>query len=114
MARQLKRWESPRREGRNDKGRGGTARKRQRQKQLKTLAKKLKQQDNHYNDRQDNHPDQNRSSDNHHRIKEGREPRFSSLFNYELKCELNRQAKTQFTKLHLRNLRSWLSPTQVC
>ncbi|KHG42740.1 hypothetical protein OA07_03180 [Aphanizomenon flos-aquae 2012/KM1/D3] len=26
---QLKRWESPRREGRNDKGRGGAARKRQ-------------------------------------------------------------------------------------
>ncbi|NJO42312.1 MAG: hypothetical protein HC769_05760 [Cyanobacteria bacterium CRU_2_1] len=44
MARQLKRWESPRKEGRNTKGRGGSARKRQRQKQLKLLAQKLKQQ----------------------------------------------------------------------
>lgn len=43
MAQQLKRWESPRRQGRNDKGRGGSARKRQRQKQLKALAQKLKQ-----------------------------------------------------------------------
>lgn len=44
MAQHLKRWESPRRQGRNDKGRGGSARQRQRQKQMKTLAKKLKQQ----------------------------------------------------------------------
>lgn len=43
MSRQLKRWESPRREGRNDKGRGGSARQRQRQKQLKALKQKLKQ-----------------------------------------------------------------------
>jgi hypothetical protein len=41
----LKRWESPRREGRNHKGRGGSARKRQRQKQFKNLAKRLKQDD---------------------------------------------------------------------
>lgn len=44
MAQRLKRWESPRREGRNDKGRGGTARQRQKQKQMKQLRKKLKQQ----------------------------------------------------------------------
>lgn len=44
MAERLKRWESPRRRGRNDKGRGGSARKRQRQKQIKNLVKKLKQQ----------------------------------------------------------------------
>lgn len=42
---QLKRWESPRREGRNDKGRGGSARQRQKQKQLKQLKQKLKQSD---------------------------------------------------------------------
>ena len=34
MARQLKRWESPRKEGRNTKGKGGSARQRQRRKQL--------------------------------------------------------------------------------
>jgi hypothetical protein len=39
---QLKRWESPRREGRNDKGRGGSARQRQKQKQMKALRQKLK------------------------------------------------------------------------
>ncbi len=43
MSQHLKRWESPRRRGRNDKGRGGSARQRQRQKQLKQLRKKLKQ-----------------------------------------------------------------------
>ncbi|MEA5580836.1 hypothetical protein VB620_05715 [Nodularia harveyana UHCC-0300] len=41
----LKRWESPRREGRNDKGRGGSARKRQLKKQRQMLLKKLKQAD---------------------------------------------------------------------
>lgn len=41
MARMLKRWESPRREGRNDKGRGGTARQRQLRKQAQRLRKKL-------------------------------------------------------------------------
>ena len=41
----LKRWESPRREGRNDKGRGGSARKRQLKKQRQMLRQKLK--DNH-------------------------------------------------------------------
>ena len=38
----LKRWESPRREGRNDKGRGGSARARQLKKQEQMLRKKLK------------------------------------------------------------------------
>ncbi|HYW21097.1 MAG TPA: hypothetical protein VE956_17710 [Nodularia sp. (in: cyanobacteria)] len=40
---QIKRWESPRREGRNDKGRGGAARKRQLKKQRQMLRQKLKQ-----------------------------------------------------------------------
>lgn len=80
MARQLKRWESPRREGRNDKGRGGAARKRQRQKQIKNLMKKLKQQDDRTgkNHNSDNNFDS--SFDNPYRTQEGREPRFSSLF----------------------------------
>ena len=41
----LKRWESPRREGRNDKGRGGSARARQLKKQAQMLRKKLKEND---------------------------------------------------------------------
>jgi hypothetical protein len=48
MAR-LKRWESPRREGRNDKGKGGSARQRQRRKQFQALRKKLKEQSDHQN-----------------------------------------------------------------
>jgi hypothetical protein len=44
MAQRLKRWESPRREGRNDKGRGGSARHRQLKKQTQALRKKLKDQ----------------------------------------------------------------------
>lgn len=39
----LKRWESPRRQGRNDKGKGGAARKRQLKKQQQMLRKRLKQ-----------------------------------------------------------------------
>ena len=42
MAQRLKRWESPRRQGRNDKGKGGSARARQLRKQQKMLRKKLK------------------------------------------------------------------------
>ncbi|MEM8640674.1 MAG: hypothetical protein AAGG51_17930 [Cyanobacteria bacterium P01_G01_bin.54] len=41
---QLKRWESPRRQGRNHKGKGGAARQRQLKKQHKLWCKKLKQQ----------------------------------------------------------------------
>lgn len=46
MAQQLKRWESPRRSGRNDKGKGGSARQRQRRKQFQRLRQQLKQQSN--------------------------------------------------------------------
>jgi hypothetical protein len=43
MAQRLKRWESPRRQGRNDKGKGGSARARQLKKQQQTLRKKLQE-----------------------------------------------------------------------
>ncbi|GAB4141850.1 MAG: hypothetical protein Fur0046_18040 [Cyanobacteria bacterium J069] len=43
MSQQLKRWESPRRQGRNAKGKGGSARQRQLRKQFKALSQKLKQ-----------------------------------------------------------------------
>jgi hypothetical protein len=43
MARMLKRWESPRREGRNHKGKGGSARQRQLKKQTQQLRKKLQE-----------------------------------------------------------------------
>ena len=44
----LKRWESPRKQGRNDKGKGGSARKRQLKKRQQMLRKRLKgnRQDN--------------------------------------------------------------------
>ena len=41
----LKRWESPRREGRNDKGRGGAARARQLKKQAQMMRQRLKEGD---------------------------------------------------------------------
>jgi hypothetical protein len=50
MAQQLKRWESPRRQGRNHKGKGGSARQRQLQKRLQNLRHQLTQ-----NDRGSNH-----------------------------------------------------------
>ena len=43
MVQRLKRWESPRRQGRNDKGKGGSARSRQLKKQTQMLRKKLKE-----------------------------------------------------------------------
>ncbi len=43
MARMLKCWESPRREGRNHKGKGGSARQRQLKKQTQMLRKKLQE-----------------------------------------------------------------------
>ncbi|NEQ73109.1 MAG: hypothetical protein F6K23_08470 [Okeania sp. SIO2C9] len=46
MAQRLKRWESPRYQGRNIKGRGGTARLRQVKKQQQQLRKNLKNQEN--------------------------------------------------------------------
>ncbi|MEH2315473.1 MAG: hypothetical protein V7K35_29610 [Nostoc sp.] len=49
----LKRWESPRKEGRNDKGRGGSARKRQLKKQRQMLRQKLKES---------NKPDNNKNN----------------------------------------------------
>ncbi len=42
MTQRLKRWESPRRQGRNDKGKGGSARARQLRKQQQMLRQKLK------------------------------------------------------------------------
>jgi len=39
---QLKRWESPRKAGRNDKGRGGSARQRQLRKRNQVLRQRLK------------------------------------------------------------------------
>lgn len=44
MAQRLKCWESPRNEGRNDKGKGGSARQRQLKKRTQMLRQKLKDQ----------------------------------------------------------------------
>jgi hypothetical protein len=54
MSQRLKRWESPRKQGRNDKGRGGSARKRQLDKRERMLRQKLKDgsKDNNTKDRQ--------------------------------------------------------------
>ncbi len=42
MAQRLKSWESPRYQGRNDKGKGGSARQRQLRKQMQRLRQNLK------------------------------------------------------------------------
>ncbi len=47
----LKRWESPRKEGRNEKGRGGSARKRQLKKQRQMLRQKFKEANKPNNNR---------------------------------------------------------------
>jgi hypothetical protein len=61
MAQRLKRWESPRNEGRNDKGKGGSARQRQLKKRLQMLRQKLKEQGKDGN----NSHDDNNKGENH-------------------------------------------------
>lgn len=56
MAQRLKRWESPRNQGRNHKGRGGSARQRQKQKQLNMLRQKLKDGSNQSPESPDSYP----------------------------------------------------------
>jgi len=46
MHQRLKRWESPRSEGRNKKGKGGTARARQLKKQTQMMRQRLKEDNN--------------------------------------------------------------------
>ncbi|WP_310488606.1 hypothetical protein [Chamaesiphon sp. VAR_69_metabat_338] len=60
MAQRLKRWESPRKEGRNDKGKGGSARQRQLKKRTQMLRQKLK---DHGND--NGSQGQNKKGENH-------------------------------------------------
>lgn len=72
MTQRLKRWESPRRQGRNDKGKGGSARQRQLKKQTQMLRKKLKE-----SQKADRKNQQNQR-------KEGREP--MSLPSFLLRC----------------------------
>ncbi len=61
MAQRLKRWESPRNEGRNDKGRGGSARQRQLKKQRQALRRRLKDQTDGHN----NVSKSNKKGENH-------------------------------------------------
>jgi hypothetical protein len=61
MSQRLKRWESPRKEGRNDKGKGGSARQRQLKKRTQMLRQKLKDQGS--NDNSQN--GQNKKRENH-------------------------------------------------
>jgi hypothetical protein len=55
MAQQLKRWESPRRSGRNDKGRGGSARQRQIRKRSQGLRNRLRREPSTDNPPNSNH-----------------------------------------------------------
>jgi hypothetical protein len=61
MAQRLKSWESPRNEGRNDKGKGGSARQRQLKKRTQMLRQKLKDQGNDSSGSQG----QNKKGENH-------------------------------------------------
>ncbi len=56
MGQQLKRWESPRSQGRNIKGKGGSARARQLKKQRQTLRNKLNQKPENGKDQSDTFP----------------------------------------------------------
>lgn len=62
MVERLKRWESPRKRGRNHKGKGGSARARQLRKQQKLLRKKLKGNSDSQQQNQDKRREINLSS----------------------------------------------------
>lgn len=61
MSQRLKSWESPRSEGRNNKGKGGSARQRQLKKRTQMLRQKLKEQGHGNNGSQS----QNKKGENH-------------------------------------------------
>jgi hypothetical protein len=63
MSQRLKRWESPRKEGRNDKGKGGSARQRQLKKRTQMLRNKLKDQSNN-----DSNKGQHKKGENHNSL----------------------------------------------
>lgn len=72
----LKRWESPRQEGRNYKGRGGSARHRQLKKQQQMLRQRLKEGNK---PEKDNKPD-SRKLDNSKNERQGEENLIFPLF----------------------------------
>lgn len=83
----LKSWESPRSEGRNSKGKGGSARARQLKKQQQTLRKQLKAQHDRPNDRQ-NH------SQNHPQNHQGKETHNSFPFFVSFRCSIPLNIRT--------------------
>ncbi|WP_353931054.1 hypothetical protein WJM97_00085 [Okeanomitos corallinicola TIOX110] len=87
----LKRWESPRKQGRNDKGRGGSARQRQLKKQRQVLRNKLKEQQKPENN-------QNKDQQQNHKPREGIEtfPIFFVL--YPVTCD-----KSKYFIIFLKN-----------
>lgn len=72
----LKRWESPRRQGRNDKGKGGSARAKQLKKRQQVLRSKLK-------------PEQGNQSKPEQRGKGKSENPFPLFLGLDLRLQLN-------------------------
>lgn len=90
----LKSWESPRSEGRNSKGKGGSARARQLKKQQQTLRKQLKAQ----HDRQNN-------QQNHQQNHQGKETYNSFPFFVSFRCSIPLNVRTnRATNARLRGL----------
>lgn len=73
----LKRWESPRREGRNNKGKGGSARQRQLKKQQQMLRRKLTEDNRDGKDKKSN---SRKQDDIKNQIKRGEESLSSPYF----------------------------------
>ncbi len=105
---QLKRWESPRRKGRNDKGKGGSARQRQLKKQQQMLRKRLKEG---HQPEKDNQPHNLKQPDKSKKTRQGEEnlifPLFFSLYLPEMKT-------TYFVSVRYIGLgKSWSNRTTV-
>ena len=91
----LKSWESPRSEGRNSKGKGGSARARQLKKQQQTLRKQLKAQ----HDRPQNRPNQQQ---NHQQNHQGKETDNSFPFFVSFCCSIPLNVRTNRASNRLR------------
>ncbi len=79
MHERLKSWESPRHQGRNDKGKGGAARQRQLKKQTQMLRQKLKDQNK--DQAKDQLPDQPGDQQNLQRNLQRNQKGYNELFN---------------------------------
>lgn len=107
----LKAHESPRHRGRNDKGKGGSARKRQLDKRFKTTVQRLKD-----NERSNSSPSTSSQSPDHNRPSKPSDPyaeQVPYLLFFLILSSLNDNSGSDHPNSGLRSLRSLRDPFRV-